>query len=277
MQSAQLPLKAGPPRAAPTRPIGRRELLGLAGTVALWPRAARVQQPMSMIGFLLTGSVVSTRPELAAFWQGMDEVDFVEHRNIASDYRWADGHDERLPVFATDLLRQGASVIVAGGAAAVVAARRATATTAIVFVAASDPVRSGFVDTLSHPGGNITGVSLASPELLAKRLQVFHQLAPNLMNVAALVNPEAPNIDVQLQYLNDEAKRLGIHVQVLNTSGETDFRAALDAIAQRRLDALIVANDGFLNSQRDRLVALTMQGHIPAAFANREFVEAGDS
>jgi putative ABC transport system substrate-binding protein len=258
-----------------TKPIGRRQLLGLAASVALWPRAVTAQQPIPAIGFLLTGSVASSRPELAAFWQGIGEADFVEHRNIASDYRWADGHDERLTVLATDLVRQGVSVIVAGGAQAVAAAKRATATIPIVFVAASDPVRSGFVDSLGHPGGNATGISLASPELLATRLQVLHQLAPSLMSAAALVNPETPNIDVQLQYLNDEAKRLAIRVQVVNASGGADFGAALDAIAQRRMDALVVANDGFFNSQRDRLVALTAQSRIPAAFANREFVEAG--
>jgi putative ABC transport system substrate-binding protein len=274
MQSANFSIKNVSRFAGPTKHIGRRRLLGLAGSVALWPRAIGAQ-PMQVIGFLLTGSVANTRQELTAFWQGIGEFGFVEYRNIASGYHWADGHDERLPILATDLARQGASVIVAGGAQAVAAAQRVTATTPIVFVAASNPVRSGFVDSLSHPGGNITGVSLASPELLATRLQVLHQLAPSLVTVAALVNPEAPNIDVQLQYLNDEAKRIGVHVQVVNASGEMDFGAALHAIARRRVDALVVANDGFLNSQRDRLVALTMQGHIPAAFANREFVEAG--
>jgi putative ABC transport system substrate-binding protein len=230
---------------------------------------------MPAIGFLLTGSVASTGPELAAFWQGIGAAGLVERRNIASNYRWADGHDERLPILATDLVRQGASVIVAGGAQAAVAAQRAAANTPIVFVVASDPVDSGFVDSVRHPGGSMTGVSLASPELLAKRLQVLHQLAPGLMSFAALVNPEAANIDVQLQYLSDEANRLGVHVQIVNASGETDLAAALDAIAQRPANALVVANDGFLNSQRDRLVALTMGGHMPAAFSNREFVEAG--
>jgi putative tryptophan/tyrosine transport system substrate-binding protein len=274
MQNANFPIKNVPRFAGPAKLIGRRQVLGLAGSVSLWPRAIRAQ-PMQVIGFLLTGSVATTRQELAAFWQGIDEVGFVEHRNIESGYHWADGHDERLPILATDLVRQGASVIIAGGAQAVAAAQRATATTPIVFVAASDPVRSGFVDSLSHPGANTTGVSLASPELLAKRLQVLHQLTPSSMSVAALVNSEAPNLDVQLQYLNDQANRLGIRVQIVNASGETDFGAALDVIAKRVADALVVANDGFLNSERVRLVELTAHDRIPAAFANREFVEAG--
>ncbi len=250
-------------------------MLGLATSVALGSRAAKGQQPMPVIGFLHNGSDKSTRAELATFWQAMNEAGFVERRNITSAYRWADGQDELLPILAIDLVSQGASVIIAGGAQSVLAAQRTTKTIPIVFVTASDPVRSGFVGSLDHPGGNITGVSLASPELLAQRFQILHQLAPGLRSAAALVNPETPNIDVQLQYLNDETKRFGIHLAVVNASGETDFAAALDEIAQRREAALVVANDGFLNSQRDRLVALTRHASIPAAFANREFVEAG--
>ncbi len=275
MPSAPYPLNDGSARAGAGKPLSRRELLGLLGSAALWPRAARAQQPMRVIGFLHSGSVTAARPEVSAFWQGMNEAGFAEHRNVTVEYRWADGHDELLPMLAADLVRLGAAAIFAGGSRSVMAAQRATATVPIVFVAASDPVRSGFVASLDYPAGNITGVSLASPELLAKRFQFLHQLAPSLMSVAALVNPETPNIDVQLQYLNDESKRVGIHTQVVNASGETDFAAALDVIAQRQEDALVVANDGFLNSQRDRLVALATHDGIPAAFANREFVEAG--
>lgn len=275
MQRAHFPLKHVAQDAGRTKPIRRRELLGLAAGMAFWPRAALAQQPMPVIGFLHNGSVARARLELIAFWQEMSWAGFAEHGNIGSEYRWADGHDERLPFLAADLVRRGPSLIVAGGAPSVMAARRATGTIPVVFVAASDPVRSGFVDSLKHPGGNITGISLASPELLAKRFQVLHQLAPSLTSMAALVNPETPNIDVQLQYLNDESKRVGIHVQVVDASGETDFGSALDEIAQRREAALVVANDGFLNSERDRLVALTTHDGIPAAFANREFVEAG--
>jgi putative ABC transport system substrate-binding protein len=257
------------------KPLSRRALLGLLGSAALWPRAARAQQPMPVIGFLHSGSMTATHPQVSVFLQGMNEAGFAEYRNVTVEYRWADGHDELLPMLAADLVRLGAAVIFAGGSQSVMAVQRATATVPIVFVAASDPVRSGFVTSLDYPAGNITGISLASPELLAKRFQLLHQFAPSLMSVAALVNPEAPNIDVQLQYLNDESKRVGIHMQVVSASGEADFAAALGAIAQRREDALIVANDGFLNSQRDRLVALVTHDGIPAAFANREFVEAG--
>ncbi len=153
------------------KPISRRELIGFAAGMALWPHAAIAQQPMPTIGFLHGGSVALARLELIAFWQEMSWAGFAEHVNIACEYRWAEGHDERLPFLAADLARRELSLIVAGGASPAMAAKRATGTIPIVFVAASDPVRSGFVDSLNHPGGNITGISLAAPELLAKRFQ----------------------------------------------------------------------------------------------------------
>lgn len=250
----------------------RRELLGLLGSV-LWPLAGRAQQPIPVIGFLHNGSFTGTRSQVSAFWAGMEQAGFGEHRNIAVEYRWADGRSV-LPSLAMDLVRQDVAVIVAGGDNAVTAAKRATGTIPIVFVSSSDPVRSGIVASLSHPGGNITGVSVAAPELLAKRLEVLHELAPQL-SVTALVNPGNSNIAVQLQYLTETARRIGIPIQIVNAAGEADFGPAVDQIAQRREAALLVANDGFLNSQRDRLVALTTRYAIPAAFGNREFVEAG--
>ncbi len=230
---------------------------------------------MPVIGFLHSGSMAATRAEVSAFWQGLNQAGFAEHRTIAAEYRWADGHDELLPTLAADLVHLGAAVIVAGGAHSITAAKRATQTIPIVFVSASDPLRSGFVADVSRPGGNVTGISLASPELLAERFNVLHQLVPSLASAAALVNPEAQNIDVQLQYLSDESKRVGVRIEVIDASGETDFATALNAIAERHEAALVVANDGFLNSRRDRLVAATIQDRISAAFANRKFVEAG--
>ncbi len=253
----------------------RRELLGLLGSVAFWPLAARAQHRVPVIGYLHDASFTSAHPQVFAFWAGMEHAGFAEHRNIAVEYRWADGRYELLPSLAMDLVRQDVAVIVAGGGDnSVMAAKRATETIPIVFVSSSDPVRSGIVASLSQPGGNITGVSLASTELLAKRLEVLHELVPQL-SVTALVNPGNPDIAVQLQYLTEAGQRIGISIQIVNAAGEADFGPALDEVAQRREAALLVANDGFLNSQRDRLVALTTRYAIPAAFGNREFVEAG--
>ena len=253
----------------------RRELVGLLGGAALWALAARAQQPRPLIGFLHTASFTDTQSEVLAFWTGMEQSGFVEHRNIAIEYRWAEGRYEILPTLAMDLVHQDVAVIVAGGGDnSVTAAKRATGRIPIVFVSGSDPVRSRFVASLSHPGGNITGVSFSSTELLAKRFEVLHELAPHL-NVTALVNPGNPNFAVQLQYLTEAGQRTGIPIQIVNSTGELDFGPALDEVIQRRDAALLVANDGFLNSQRDRLVALTKRYAIPAAFGNREFVEAG--
>lgn len=241
----------------------------------LFPRRTRAQQPMPLIGFLHSGSMTHAQPEVAAFWQGLGQTGFAEHHNVAAAYRWADGRDALLPALAADLVHQGAAVIVAGGAQSVAAVRQASATVPIVFVAASDPAGNGADAWWTHAGANITGVSLAAPELMAERLEMLHRLAPDLADVVALVNPGAANVDVQLQYVHDQAKRDGMHVQVIDASGAADIGSALDAIAERQNAGLVVANDGFLNSQRERLVALTTLHKIPAAFANREFVEAG--
>jgi putative tryptophan/tyrosine transport system substrate-binding protein len=252
----------------------RRELLGLLGSSA-WTLAARAQQLRPAIGFLHSASFAGTRPEVLAFWAGMEQAGFAEQRNIAVEYRWADGHYELLPGLAMDLVRQDVAVIVAGGGDnSITAAKQATEMLPIVFVSSSDPVRSGIVKSLSHPGGNITGVSLGSAELLAKRFEVLHELAPRL-SITALVNPGNPDFAVQLQYLTEAAKRIGIPTEILNASREGDFGPALDEVVRRREAALLVANDDFFNSQQDRLVALTTRYAIPAAFGNREFVEAG--
>jgi putative ABC transport system substrate-binding protein len=253
-----------------------RGLLGLLGSAAFWPLAARAQQSPPVIGFLHSGSLAGTRPEVSAFLAGTAQAGFADHSNLAVEYRWAEGRDEVLPYLATDLVRRNVAVIVAGGGDnSVTAAKRATASIPIVFVSGSDPVRSGFVASLDHPGGNVTGVSLADTELLAKRLEILHELAPQATSIAALVNPDNANLAVQLQYVNDEAARIGVPVQIINAYRDVDLEPTLDQIAQHRDAALLVANDGFLNSERDRLIALTTRYAIPAAFGNREFVEAG--
>jgi putative ABC transport system substrate-binding protein len=254
----------------------RRELLGLLGGAAIWPLSAGAQQSVPVLGFLSSGSSASNQPQLSAFWEGMESSGFANGRNVAAAYRWAEGHDDLLPGMANELMRQNAAVIVAGGGEkAVRAAQRATAAIPIVFVSGSDPVRSGFVTNLSQPDGNITGLSLAAPELLAKRFEVLHKIAPQLSNFAALVNPDNPNIEVQLRYLMDSTRRTGIPVQVVNASKESDIGPAFEEIAQRRVTGLVVANDGFLNSRCDLLIAQTARLAIAAAFGNQEFVAAG--
>lgn len=265
--------------------VGRREFLGrflgpflgqclgLAGGALIAPGLGRTQQLPPVIGFLHDGSPPLARPLVSAFWQALNQAGFVENRNVAATYRWGEGRDERLPALALDLCHQDVAILVAGGARSVAAARQATQKIPIVFVAASDPADGGF--SLDHPDGNATGINLAAPELLAERFRTLLKVAPSLRSVMALVNPTAVNSDVQLQYLSDEAKRHGIYLQPLKASGESDFAAALEEIGQRQQDALVAANDAFLNSGRDRLVAVTTASKLPAAYPNREFVEAG--
>lgn len=253
--------------------LRRREFLGLLGGAALSPAIGRAQQSSPVIGFLYSGSSSRAEPKVSAFWQGLNEAGFEDNHNVAAIYAFGDGRDERLPTLALDLLHRGASIIVAGGAASVVAARQSTTRTPIVFIAASAPPGGGL--DLNRPNGNITGISVATPDLLAERFRSLLKLAPAAKSAAVLVNPQTPNIDVQLGYLNDEAKKHGIRAEVSNASTEADFAAALSAIARTRQDVLLVANDGFLNSGRTRLVALATTNRMPAAFANREFVETG--
>jgi putative tryptophan/tyrosine transport system substrate-binding protein len=253
--------------------VRRRELLGLIGGLVLSPRVSRAKQSLPIIGFLHYGSITHSAPQVSAFSQGLNQAGFVENRNIAISYSWGDGNNERLSALALDLLRQKVSIIIAGGAPSVAAVRQVSGNVPTVFVAASGPAGGG--PNLDHPEGNITGISLASPDLLAERFQTLLKLIPAEKSVAVLVNPQTPNIDVQLGYFSDEAKRRGIHARVIRASDGADFGAALDKMTQQGPEALVVGNDSFLNGGRDRLVALTRTNKIPAAFANREFVEGG--
>ncbi len=253
--------------------LPRRQFLRLIGGAAIASGAGGTQQSPPIIGILYSGSSLQAAPQVAAFWQGLNQAGFKESRDVAALQAFGDGHDERLPGLVLSFLKQGASIIVAGGAASAAAARQSTQRTPIVFVAASPPPGGEF--DLRRPGGNITGISVAAPDLLAERFQNLLKLAPAIRSAAVLVNPETPNIDVQLGYLNDEAREHGIRTAVTNASGEAGLAVALAEIARARQDALVVANDGFLNSGRARLVALATRSRMPAAFSNREFVEAG--
>ncbi len=253
--------------------LRRRHFLRLVGGAAIAAGVGGARQSRPVIGFLHPASAARAAPEVAAFWAGLSQAGFAENRDVAAVYGFGDGNDERLPALVLTLLKQGASIIVAGGAASVAAARQSTRQTPIVFVAASAPPGGEF--DLRRPEENATGVSVAAPDLLAERFRNLLKLAPAVASTAVLVNPQTPNIDVQLGYLNDAAREHGVRTVLANASGEAGFAAALAEIARAGQDALVVANDGFLNSGRARLVALVMRRRLPAAFANRDFVEAG--
>jgi putative ABC transport system substrate-binding protein len=257
----------------------RREFIGLLGggaTVA-WPLAARAQQPaMPVIGFLAVASPDTYRYLLDAFRQGLKETGYVEGRNAAIEYRWADNHTDRLPVLAADLVgRQVAVIAAVGGLAAPRAAKAATKTIPIVFTTGGDPVALGLVDSLSRPGGNATGMSVFSGTLLAKRLEMARALMPVEALLAVLMNPTNPESGADLQSLQQAARTIKQRMLVLNASTESELAAAFETLVQQQSKALLAGNDVFFNSRRDQIVALAARHAVPTIYFQREAVKAG--
>jgi putative ABC transport system substrate-binding protein len=252
-------------------------LSGAAASSLTWPLAARAQQPaMPVIGFLNGQSPRSFVPHLAAFHQGLKQTGYVEGRNVAIEYRWAEGQGDRLPALAADLVqRQVAVISTTGGLGSALAAKAATATVPIVFNIGGDPVKAGLVTSLNRPGGNVTGTSWFNAEVAAKRLGLLHELAPAAGIVAMLVNPRDPDAGTQLADLQDAARVLGRRVVVLNAATVGEIDAAFAALVQQRAAALVVASDAFYLNRRDQIIALAARHAVPAIYSNREFITAG--
>jgi putative tryptophan/tyrosine transport system substrate-binding protein len=255
--------------------IERRKFLATVGAAAAWPLAARAQQPtIPVVGFLNGASAWEYAYVVGAFRQGLKETGYVEGQNVAIEYRWAEGHYERLPTLVADLLSRHVTVIAANAPAAV-AAKAATTSIPVVFVTAADPVKIGFVASLNRPGGNLTGVALLSVELAPKKLQILHELVPTERTVGLLVNSTNPNAETQSRDLQVAAQSLGLRLHVLHANSESDFDKAFAAMAQLRVGALVIGTDGFLNSRSEQLAALAMRHGMPAIFQYREFTAAG--
>ncbi len=256
----------------------RRQFIALLGSgVAAWPLAARAQQPgVPVIGYL-TATSLGERPNLvAAFRRGLDEAGFVEGRNVAMEFREAEGQYDRLPALAADLVSRRAAVIVAiGPPAAALAAKSVTATIPIVFSSGGDPITLGLVASFNRPGGNITGVSLFNVALVPKQLELISELVPKADVIAALVNPDNPNTETEERELEAAARALRLQIHVLRASAEKDFDPAFAAIIQQRAGAIIVSYDSFFSSRRNQLVALAARHAVPAVYHWREFVESG--
>jgi putative ABC transport system substrate-binding protein len=255
----------------------RREFIALVGSSAAWPLAARAQQPgMPVIGFLHSASPEPYAPQVNAFRQSLREAGYVEGQNVAIEYRWAENQIARLPTLATELANRRASVIVAGGSpVAALAAKSATTTIPIVFMNAADPVGIGLVASFNRPGGNITGATLLSAELVAKRLGILRDLLPSVRKIAMLVNLSRPGVDAQKAQMQEAAHAIGLALQILNASSERDFDAVFQAVASQQDGALIVAPDALFLSQRIQIVDLATRYRIATMFELREFVEAG--
>jgi putative tryptophan/tyrosine transport system substrate-binding protein len=256
----------------------RRELIaGVAGALLARPRIGLAQQPaVPVIGFLSSGSPESLAFAVTAFRQGLSDAGYVEGQNLMIDYRWADGRYDRLPALATELVRRPVTVIVGSGSTApALAAKAATSTIPIVFIAGGDPVRVGLVTSLSRPGGTVTGVTFIASSLTAKLLELLHQLVSGAAVIAALVNPNYPDIDLQLQELQEAADAIKQKIQIVRAGTESDIEAAFAALVQRRAPALLVANDPFFYSRRDQMVALAARHAIPTIYFERQYAAAG--
>jgi len=256
----------------------RREFfMFLGGAAAVWPLAARAQQSaLPLAGFINAASAQSYAPQLAAFLNGLDEIGYVDGRNVTIEYRWAEGHNDRLPSMAADLVRRQVTVIAATTTTAALAAKTATTTIPIVFSIGGDPIQLGLVAKLSRPGGNVTGVTQTTTELVQKRLQLLHEMLPAASIVALLVNPADRDIaEVSIKEAQSAARALGLELHILNASTERDFDGVFAKLIQLRVGGLVVAGGAFLSSRSEQLGALALYQGVPAIYRGREFVVAG--
>ena len=255
----------------------RREFIMLLGSAAAtWPLAAHAQQPaMPVIGLLNSTSADDYASRIAAFRQGLSETGYVEGRNVAIEYRWAESQYDRLPEMAADLVRRQVAVIVAITTPAAFAAKAATTTIPIVFEMGGDPVALGLIASLSRPGGNLTGVSLLNADLVAKRLELLHELAPTATVAAVLVNPTAPLAETLSRQAQVAAGTLGLQLHVLHASTERDFDTVFATLLKLKASGLVIGTDPFFNTRSEQLAALGIRHAVPMIYQYRAFAAAG--
>jgi putative ABC transport system substrate-binding protein len=253
----------------------RREFITLLGGAAAgWPLAARAQQAaMPVVGFLSSESADLSTRRLRAFHQGLGETGYVEGRNVAIEYRWAENEYDRLPALAADLVRRRVAVIFANSPAAL-PAKAVTATTPIVFTIGFDPVAVGLVTSLGRPGGNLTGLTSLNSEIGPKRLELLHELVPSATVFALLVNPTNSNAAATREF-QVAARTRGLELHVLQASTEEELRSAFTSLTHLRAGGLMINSDAFFNNQSEQLAALTLGHTVPAISQYREFADAG--
>ncbi|HEY4405789.1 MAG TPA: ABC transporter substrate-binding protein [Xanthobacteraceae bacterium] len=256
--------------------LARRAFITLLGTAATWPLAAHAQQAsMPVIGYLGPGTLERSAARLRALRQSLSEAGFVEGRNVAIEYRWADYHNENIPALAADLVHRQVNVITTGGVPAALATRAATRTIPIVFSFGVDPVALGLVASLNRPGGNITGVANLGGELGAKRLELIHELVPGANPIGLLLNPSNLSTESQTRDMQAAAQTLGVRLQIVHASAERDFDAAFASLLEARAGALVIGNDALLINRSEQIAALALRHAMPAVYQFPEFAAAG--
>jgi putative tryptophan/tyrosine transport system substrate-binding protein len=257
--------------------IRRREFIAFLGGAAAWPLVARAQQaPIPVIGFLSSGTAAAFTSLVTGFRLGLQDTGYVDGRNVAIEYRWADGQYDRLPEQAADLTRRHVAIMVpTGGAVAALAAKAATATIPIVFVMGDDPVRYGLVTSLNRPGGNITGLTLFISTLMAKRLELLSETIPATTAIAMFVNPNNPNVDIETRNMQEAARMSARELHIIKISTTAEINAGFATLIQQQIGALLVGTDTFFFSQRDQFITLAARHRIPSIFFERVFATAG--
>ena len=254
----------------------RREFISLIGGAAMWPLAARAQQPMPVIGFLESKSPTDSRQTVAAFRRGLNEVAFIEGQNVTIEYRWAENHYDRLPALAADLIQRKVAVIATNGTASALAAKAATTTIPIVFNTGLDPVAVGLVASFNRPGGNVTGITSLNAEVASKRLEMLHEVVPKATAIALLVNPTSPQLALaDTTEMQAAARILGLQLLVFNASTNREIDAVFATLAQQSIGALVINSDPFFASRSEQLAALVVRHALPTVSAHREFTVAG--
>jgi ABC-type uncharacterized transport system substrate-binding protein len=257
----------------------RRTFITLLGsTAAAWPLASRAQQTaMPAIGFLHGGSADpnSNGPLVKPFREGLAQLGYLEGRNLAIEFRWAEGHYDRLPDLAADLVRRRVAVMAAFSPPAVQAAHAATTTIPIVFESGNDPIKAGLIVSFNRPGGNATGINILVEELLGKRLGLLHELVPTASTIAAILNSQTPAYQTMSRDIQAAGQKLGTEIRILNASTEQDVDRAFTDVVQMRAGALLIGSDPFLATCVEQMVELAARYSVPTIYARHEFVRAG--
>jgi len=256
----------------------RREFIAvLGGATAAWPLAARAQQqPTPVVGFLFLGSPEAYSTHLGFLRQGLKENGYLEGKNVAIEYRWAEGQSGRLRELATDLVRQKVDVIAAlGGTNSVLAAKAATTTIPIVFMTGGDPVKLGVVNSLNRPEANVTGITNVFEALGAKDIGLLHELIPNAKSIGFLINADNPNASQQIKDLQEAARSLRLELQPFRAKNERELQEAFDTVAERALGAMLVGADPYFGGNVNQIVRLAADHRIPTVYYRREFADAG--